>query len=69
MKLEVGKTYTTKNGSVVKIKYNTDDLGQPKHIQPFGGFIEGRGSAFYCENGIYNLNKPDSEFNIIKEML
>lgn len=68
MKLEVGKKYLTKGGSVVKIYYNTDELGFMKHLQPFGGMIEGRGSAFYAENGIYNFNKPDSEFNIVEEI-
>lgn len=68
MNIEVGKTYVTDNGTVVKIYYNTDLMGHPKHIQPFGGVIEGRGAAFYCENGIYSLSNPKSGFNIKTEL-
>lgn len=68
MKIEVGKSYITENGSVARIKYNTDELGYDRHIQPFGGIIENRGSAFYSESGIYNLSNLDSGFNIVSEV-
>lgn len=63
MNLEVGKSYVTKNGSIAKITIEDKNT-----LQPFGGLIIGRGSAFFTSNGIYNLNNINSGFNIIKEI-
>jgi len=64
MQLEINKNYVTENGSIVKIKIEDKNT-----LQPFGGVIIGRGSAFYTSNGIYNLNNINSGFNIVKEFL
>ncbi|SMC46094.1 hypothetical protein [Pedobacter africanus] len=68
MKIEVGKSYVTKNGCIVHIKYNSNEMGFKYNVRPYGGIIEGRGSDFFTETGIYSLDNPNSGFDIEKEL-
>jgi len=62
LKLELNKTYVTRNGSVVKITVDDKDM-----IRRFGGHVPNRGSCFFTEQGQYILGRK-SEFDIIKEL-
>jgi len=70
MLLEIGKTYKTESGDIVKIIRNDIDLGYHSN-QPFFGFIKTISGdlvrlAYFSQNGIYNLYGK-SIFNIIEE--
>jgi len=61
LKLEINKSYVTRNGGVVMITIQ-DKTNQ----RLFGGYLECRGSVFYTESGRYDIFK-ETEFDLIEE--
>ena len=71
MKLKVGKSYVTRDGSAVTIRYNTNEMGFVNSPQPFGGSLKsksGNRAAFFSENGKYSLYRSDHRFDIVSEI-
>ena len=71
MLLQVGKTYNTRAGDVVKIIRNDNELGYQSNT-PFFGYIKNKCGkavrlAYFSHSGIYNLLKPSS-FDIVSEV-
>ena len=70
MKLKVGKSYITRDGSTVTIRHNTNEMGFVNSPQPFGGALKSKSgdrAAFFTEDGKYSLYHSEHRFDIVEE--